>query len=114
MPPTINSLDAYTRTAKILARKAKTQYHGTVYTLLRHQLGPGYPMITGPVKLSMVLHFTRRGRFDLDNRVKILQDALQYSRVMDDDSQIDLLVVRRGNVVKGGRVDIRVEAMIGD
>lgn len=43
---------------------------------------------------------------DLDNILKGLIDALQYARVFQDDSQIDMLTVIRRDVVKNGSVAI--------
>ena len=35
-------------------------------------------------------------------------DALTHARVYRDDSQIDELVVKRGEIIKGGRVDVEL------
>ena len=66
---------------------------------------------SGRLKLSAVLHFARKGGCDLDNRLKALQDALQSAGVFDDDSQIDHLDVRRGEVIKGGLCLIEIEVI---
>lgn len=42
----------------------------------------------------------RRAR-DLDNILKAALDALQHAQAFDDDSQIDRLIVDRGEVRKG-------------
>ena len=42
----------------------------------------------------------RRAR-DLDNILKAALDALQHARAFEDDSQIDRLIVDRGEVRKG-------------
>jgi len=47
-------------------------------------------------------------RRDLDNTVKSVADALQDAGIYLDDSQIDMLVARRREVVAGGRLDVRV------
>ena len=43
-----------------------------------------------------------RRRWDIDNRIKSLQDALQVSGVYADDSQIDELRIVRHDVVIPG------------
>lgn len=49
----------------------------------------------------------RRAR-DLDNILKATLDALTHAGVWNDDSQIDLLTVQRGQVVKGGGVLVTI------
>ena len=35
-------------------------------------------------------------------------NALTHARVYKDDSQIDEMIVRRGEVIKGGRIDVEL------
>lgn len=49
----------------------------------------------------------RRAR-DLDNVLKATLDALTHAGVWLDDSQIDVLVVKRRDVVKGGRLQVSI------
>lgn len=49
----------------------------------------------------------RRAR-DLDNTLKAALDALTHAEVWLDDSQIDLLTVERGRVVKGGELQVTI------
>jgi len=39
---------------------------------------------------------------DIDNRIKALWDALADAGVFDNDEQIDVLMVQRGEIRKGG------------
>ena len=50
-----------------------------------------------------------RRRRDLDNLQKPTLDALQHAGIYEDDSQIDLLVTQRCEVVPGGRLEIRLD-----
>ncbi|MDX7873958.1 RusA family crossover junction endodeoxyribonuclease [Aeromonas caviae] len=61
--------------------------------------------------LRLVVQAPDRRARDLDNTVKAVQDALTHAGVWLDDSQIDLLLVERGPVVKGGMVSVTVEVM---
>jgi len=45
---------------------------------------------------------------DLDNLQKPVLDALEHAGVYEDDSQIDLLVTRRREVVQNGRLQVDV------
>jgi crossover junction endodeoxyribonuclease RusA len=49
-----------------------------------------------------------RRRRDLDNIQKPVLDALEHVGVYEDDSQIDLLITRRREVVPGGQLLVEV------
>lgn len=49
-----------------------------------------------------------RRRRDLDNLQKPVLDVLQHAGVYEDDSQIDLLITRRREVVPEGRLLVDV------
>jgi crossover junction endodeoxyribonuclease RusA len=57
--------------------------------------GPRKPPAGGRVALAMDAFPPDRRRRDLDNLLKPTLDALQHGGVYEDDSQIDLLLVRR-------------------
>lgn len=59
------------------------------------------------LKVAITVHFADKRKQDLDNRIKALLDALNY-RLWFDDSQIDELVIKRGDIVKGGQVHVQV------
>lgn len=63
------------------------------------------------LKLTAVIHFNDKRKSDLDNRLKGLLDALEYAGVYEDDSQIDELHIYRGDVVKGGMIEVEVSEL---
>ena len=63
------------------------------------------------VKVSVDLHAPTRARYDIDNRVKLLLDSLQRLNVVVDDSQVDVLVINRGEIRKGGLAVVTVESL---
>lgn len=48
-------------------------------------------------------------RHDLDNLLKVTLDGIQKTGVFKDDSQIDRIIIERGEVIKHGSLDIRIE-----
>lgn len=62
----------------------------------------------GPVALHIIMTQRTRRRWDLDNRVKAVQDCLMMAGIIKDDSQIDELVVRREALPKVDRTRVIV------
>lgn len=63
------------------------------------------------LEVHIRLHPATRARQDIDNRVKACLDALTHAGVMDDDSQVDVLIVDRGEVIKGGKSVVRLTVL---
>jgi crossover junction endodeoxyribonuclease RusA len=59
----------------------------------------------------VVIHFSDRRKQDLSNRIKVLEDALVQAGLMDDDSQINEIVVKRGEIIKGGLCLVKIVAL---
>ncbi|WP_312087056.1 RusA family crossover junction endodeoxyribonuclease [Acinetobacter variabilis] len=60
------------------------------------------------LKLEVTFHFPNRLRRDIDNYLKATIDSLVKCEFCVDDEQFDELLVRRGAVVKGGLLKIKV------
>lgn len=58
--------------------------------------------LTGRLNVTIKLSPPTRRKFDLDNYAKGVLDALVHARTIADDSQIDRLLLTRGNVGKPG------------
>jgi crossover junction endodeoxyribonuclease RusA len=65
----------------------------------------------GDQRLSMLLSFHRgdKRKYDLSNFVKCLEDTLMHAGIFDDDSQIDNLVLLRGDIDTIGEGYVSVE-----
>jgi len=72
--------------------------------------GPRQPPTGGRIALGMEAFPPDRRKRDLDNLQKPVLDALEHSGVYEDDSQIDLLVTRRRERTKGGKLIVRIDA----
>lgn len=72
------------------------------------------PRVTLKNRLKVIIELfppTER-KFDIDNRIKALNDALTHAEVWVDDEQIDVLTVKRMDKVKGGKSVVYVEEII--
>ena len=68
------------------------------------------PPAGGRIALAMDAFPPDRRRRDLDNLPKCSQDSLAHAGVYEDDSQIDLLTVRRRRGVVGGSIVVTIQA----
>ena len=65
------------------------------------------------LKLDVTFHFPNRLRRDIDNYLKATIDSLVKCGLCVDDEQFDELIVRRGNVIKGGLIRLKVSEISG-
>ncbi len=108
-PPSVNHYYRRVGPRTLISRKGR-EYRREVCGLLA-QGGNHEPPTTGRIALAMDAFPPDRRRRDLDNLLKAAQDSLAHGGVYEDDSQIDLLAVRRRDPVKNGRVQIQIAAM---
>ena len=104
-PPSTNHYWRHFRGRTVISQEGRT-FRANVCALLAGGNGPRKPPAGGRIALAMDAFPPDRRRRDLDNLQKPTLDALQHAGVYEDDSQIDLLVTRRREVVPGGRVEI--------
>jgi len=63
---------------------------------------------TGQVRLDIHLYPPTRRKFDCDNMVKCVQDAMTHAGIWEDDSQVKILRVEKCEVVKGGKAEVYI------
>ena len=114
LPPTVNHLYRTGGRHRYKTPEGVAYQEATVEEMRRlrkasRALGPYLtgPYL-GPVALHIVMTARSRRRWDLDNRVKAVQDCLQMAGIIKDDSQITELVVRRDPMPKLDRTTIKV------
>ncbi len=103
-PPSANRYWRHVGHRTLISREGRA-FRRNVCALLG---GSGRPPISGRIALAMDAFPPDRRRRDLDNLQKPTLDALQHAGVYLDDSQIDLLLTQRKDVVPGGRLRIDV------
>ena len=67
--------------------------------------------LAGRLAVGIILHAPDRRRRDVDNYAKQLLDACTHAGLWLDDSQIDDLRIRRGEILKGGAVTLQVREL---
>lgn len=107
IPPSVNSYLERNRNGTVkLSDKAK-DYKMDTYQLV----APYAPSEASNERLAgeFIIHFGSHaidGKRDLDNCMKLMLDTLEYARFFNNDQQFDELVIKRGDVVKGGLVEV--------
>ena len=66
------------------------------------------------VAISVMIYPRSKRRFDLDNTLKAILDALMKAGMYDDDSQIEYIEIARGEQVVGGKAVIHLYDFIGE
>ena len=66
---------------------------------------------TARLAMTVVLFPKDRRKQDIDNRIKALWDALADAGVFDNDEQIDVLMVQRGEIKKGGECLVMIDIL---
>lgn len=101
-PPSVNSYWKRNINGGVRVSAKGVKYKHTVKMLLH-----GRDKLTGRLKGVFVVNVPDRRRRDLDNVLKALLDSMQ-GHVFLDDEQFDEITVKRGEVIKGGRVDVEL------
>lgn len=112
-PPSVNRIWRAVGGRVILSKAART-YKARAARLLPTGRVPA--PLTGRLLVWLTMHppdkLTRSGKpWDIANREKLLCDALTHQRVWLDDSQIDALVILRGEPCAAGRVEVTIHTI---
>ena len=108
LPPSVNSYRTIFR-GRMGISKAGREFKAQVSDYVIEYRVPKL----GKARLEMkVVIFPRdRRKQDIDNRIKALWDALGDAGVFDDDEQIDVLMIERGEIKKGGGVLVIIDIL---
>lgn len=110
-PPSSNNLYTVARGRKILS--AAGRRYQTDVALLVWQAGkPRAPQ--GRLAVELEVYPPDRRRRDIANLEKVCVDSVKLAGCIEDDSLIDRLLITRREVVKGGKVVVRITAYEGE
>ncbi|MFA7327357.1 MAG: RusA family crossover junction endodeoxyribonuclease [Candidatus Kapaibacterium sp.] len=63
--------------------------------------------IAGRAAVEITLHAPTRAQLDIDNRAKAILDACTQGGLWADDNQVDVLLILRSDVIRGGAAKVR-------
>ena len=106
-PPTANKIWRHARGQNYLSRPYK-DFLSLTYMVVRQQLPRHHRRIETPVRLTIDLYPPNRVRYDIDNRIKPILDALTRAGVWQDDSLVIELHVSKRSTLKRGRAIIEI------
>ena len=93
LPPTVNHMYRTGARSRYKTLEVR-EYQQYVVSKLREEWS-GQQTMRGRIELYLTFQTNNRRRWDIDNRVKALQDCLSIAGVIRDDSQVDALHVER-------------------
>ena len=94
LPPTLNHMYRSTASGRRYKTVAGKEYQQLVSNAIMEKWS-SRSTYTGAVGLRVLFETATRRRWDIDNRIKALQDCFSMAGVIADDRQIDELYVRR-------------------
>lgn len=105
-PPSVNEYWHYGRGQVYIAKPGRMFRRAVVIEKIR-AVGNAQPVV-GRLRVTLTAHPPDRRRRDMDNTLKATLDALQHAGVYADDSQIDELTIRRGDI-GNARIEVEIE-----
>ena len=107
-PPSMNTYWRNFRGNTVLS-KAGREFKTAVAECVVEQNIPKF----GDKRLEVTMWLYPRSKVvtDLDNRLKAVLDGLEEAGVYTSDGNIDILMIQRGQIRKGGGVDVMIEVI---
>lgn len=108
LPPSVNSYRTIFRNRMNISAAGRKYKADVSEYVIEHRV----PKLgNARLEMKVVIYPRDKRRQDIDNRIKALWDALTDAGVYEDDSQIDVLIVERGEIRKGGGVLVMIDEL---
>ncbi|MEQ8785104.1 MAG: RusA family crossover junction endodeoxyribonuclease [Pirellulaceae bacterium] len=104
-PPSVNHYWRRVGPRTLISRQGREFRQRVCSILAAQRITP----VVGSLEVEVDLFPPDRRRRDIDNFQKGLLDALEHAGVYENDSQIEMLTIRRCQRVAGGRVVVRIK-----
>jgi len=104
-PPTVNTYWRANGNRRYIS-KAGVEFTQEVSLVVKMQKPK--PFGDKQVAISVMIHPRSKRKFDLDNTLKAILDALMKAGMYDDDSQIEYIEIARGEAVDGGKAVVHL------
>ena len=108
LPPSVNSYRTIFR-GRMGITKAGWQFKEQVADYVADYRVP--KLGSARLEMKVIIYPRDRRKQDIDNRIKALWDALADAGVFNDDEQIDVLHIERGEIKKGGGVLVYIDVL---
>jgi len=105
LPPSINDYYGRAKDGHVFIKEPGMKFRSDVAFLIAHK---GVDKLEGNLIIEIDMHPPDNGAHDLDNIQKSLLDALAHGGIYGDDFQIKRIEIEMCDVVKGGKVFIRL------
>lgn len=106
-PPSVNTYWGFRGHRRFLTPKANQFKSAVAQIVSQQQINFGNQRL----EISITLYPPDRRIRDIDNVVKSTFDALVQASAFVDDSCIDVLLVQRGEVTKGGKAVVVIKVL---
>ncbi len=93
LPPTVNHMYRTGNRSRYKTLEVR-EYQQYAVNKMR-EAWQGRKILSGRIEMRIIFTTDNKRRWDIDNRVKALQDCLSIAGVIHDDSQLDALYVER-------------------
>ena len=107
-PPSVNTYWGFHGHRRFLTDKAN-QFKADVAHVVSQQ--PIHSLGLSRLEVSITLYPTDKRVRDIDNSIKSCLDALVATKLFDDDSQVDVLLILRGEQRKGGQALVTITTL---
>jgi len=107
LPPTINSYWGFSGHRRFLTTKAVQFKAEVAHEVSQQKIRFG----NAKLEMTVTINFRDKRIADISNRLKALEDALVQAGLMDDDSQLKVIHLYEGPIVKGGKCSVKINVL---